>query len=203
MLNRNLVFRVSIVINIAWLLYVAMHLSGTANTGVEWVPASVDGSERGAEILNRIYTNRDEVSRNETETRPADSSARIFEESTSQKTPAPSTLPTTNKTASSTASIVELEKKLNAVPSEIDLINETLEITDENALAEPTLTRLRSLLACTDREFFSQTIQRGEFWVLKNYVRADHGIIMCHETITYTTHAGFEFLDNVLPLVER
>ncbi|OWR48595.1 N-acetyl lactosaminide beta-1,3-N-acetyl glucosaminyl transferase [Danaus plexippus plexippus] len=48
-----------------------------------------------------------------------------------------------------------------------------------------------------------QTLQRGDYWVLKNFVRADHGFIMCHESITYTTHAGFEFLDNVQPLVER
>lgn len=193
--RRNFIFRVSIVINIAVLLYAAMHLSVNTAPGVEWVPITVDGSERTGE-----YRYIQDL-RNETDPRIGESSMRNFEESTSQKTT--STMPTTNKTTSSTASNVDLEKKASAVPSEPDLTNETLDIVDENALSEATLTRLRSLLACTERDFLPQTIQRGEFWILKNYVRADHGAVSCHETVTYTTHAGFEFLDNVLPLVER
>lgn len=198
--RRNLIFRVSIVINIAVLLYAAMHLSGTTTPGGEWVPLSADGSERGADV--RFVA---QELRNDTDTRapPPDSSVRNLEESTSQKTP--STMPTTNKTVSSTASIAELEKKIPSVlPSELESTNETdLDIVDENALSDATLTRLRSLLLCNEKDFLPQMVQRGEFWVLKNYVRADHGPVSCHETITYTTHAGFEFLDNVQPLVER
>lgn len=193
--RRNLIFRVSIVFNIAVLLYAAVHYSGNSAPGVEWMPITVDGSERSAEFR---YL-REDV-RNETETRPAESSVRNLEESTSQKS-IPSTMPTVNKTASSTVS--DVEKKISAVPSEGNIINETLDIVDENALSESTLLRLRSLLACNEKDFLPETVQRGDFWVLKNYVRADHGTVLCHETITYTTHAGFEFLDNVLPLVER
>lgn len=197
--RRNFIFRVSIVINIAVLLYAAMHLSGSNPPGVEWVPITVDGSERSAEM--RLV--RDDV-RNDTEMRTAESSVRSFEESTSQKTP--STMPTTNKTASSTASIADIEKTMKSqdTSSDADLPIETLlDIVDENALSDTTLARLRTLLSCNDKDFLPEYLQRGEFWVLKNYVRADHGTILCHETITYTTHAGFEFLDNVLPLVER
>ncbi|CAB3237014.1 unnamed protein product [Arctia plantaginis] len=196
--RRNLIFRVSIVFNIAVLLYAAMQYSGNSAPGVEWMPITVDGSERSAELR---YLK--EEARNESETRSLDPNLR--EESTSLKA-VPSTMSTTNKTASSTsiyASIPDIEKKISAVPSEADITNETLDIVDENALSESTLLRLRSLLVCNERDFLPQTIQRGEFWVLKNYVRADHGTVLCHETITYTTHAGFEFLDNVLPLVER
>lgn len=196
--RRNLIFRVSIVFNIAVLLYAAMQYSGNSAPGVEWMPITVDGSERSAELR---YLK--EEARNESETRSSDPIIR--EESTSLKA-VPSTMSTTNKTASSTSmyvSIPDIEKKISAVPSESDITNETLDIVDENALSESTLLRLRSLLVCNERDFLPQTIQRGEFWVLKNYVRADHGTVLCHETITYTTHAGFEFLDNVLPLVER
>lgn len=199
MLNnrRNFVFRVSIFINIAVLLYAAMHLSSSNAPGVEWVPMTVDGSERSAEFR---YLNREEI-RNYTDTRPPDSSVRIIEESTSQKTP--STMPTTNKTASSTASLPELEKKLTVL-AEAEASNVTvLEIDDEDALNPATLAYLRTLLQCNDKDMSPQTIQRGEYWVLKNFVRADHGFIQCHESVTYTTHAGFEFLDNVQPLVER
>lgn len=194
--RRNFIFRVSIVINIAVILYAAMHLSGTTTSNGEWIPVTADGSER----TDFRYLNREDT-RNETETRPADSSVRIFEESTSQKSLAPSTVPTTKKTALSTASVADMEKKIRSL--ELDLTNDTLDIVDENVLSDTTQVRLRSLLACTDREFLSQTLQRGEYWVLKNYVRADHGMIQCQESVTYTTHAGFEFLDNVLPLVER
>lgn len=200
MLNnrRNFVFRVSIVINIAVLLYAAMHLSSNTSPGVEWVPITVDGSERSAEFR---YINREEI-RNYTDTRPPESSVRNLEESTSQKTP--STMPTTNKTASSTASIPETDKKLNSALPEPETSNGTvLEIDDEDALHPMTLNYLRTLLDCNDKDMLSQTVQRGDFWVLKNFVRADHGIIQCHESVTYTTHAGFEFLDNVQPLVER
>ncbi|VVC89571.1 unnamed protein product [Leptidea sinapis] len=195
--RRNLIFRVSIVINIAVLLYAAMHLSANTAPGVVWVPLTVDGSERSAEYR---YFNRDD--RNETETRPGDSSARSFEESTSQKTP--STMATTNKTASSTASIPEIEKKSISAAPEAEASNATLlEIDDEDSLSPTTQAYLRTLLGCNDKDMLPHTEQRGEFWVLKNYIRGDHGMISCHESVTYTTHAGYEFLDNVQPLVER
>ncbi|XP_015035287.2 beta-1,4-glucuronyltransferase 1 isoform X2 [Drosophila pseudoobscura] len=70
---------------------------------------------------------------------------------------------------------------------------------DEKELEE----RVRSLINCYDRDYHQQTLQRGDFWVLQNYVRAEHGEIKCHESITYTTHADYTFLDNLIPLLER
>lgn len=61
----------------------------------------------------------------------------------------------------------------------------------------------RLLIHCHDKEYEPQTVQRGDFWVLKNYVRADHGELRCFETLTYTTHADYTFLDNLIPLLER
>lgn len=61
----------------------------------------------------------------------------------------------------------------------------------------------RSLINCHNRGYLSETGQRGDFWVLKNYIRADHGELRCFETITYTTHADYTFLDNLIPLLER
>lgn len=63
--------------------------------------------------------------------------------------------------------------------------------------------RLRSILKCYDKPYEPETLQRGDFWVLKNYVRAEHGELKCHESITYTTHADYTFLDNLIPLLER
>lgn len=61
----------------------------------------------------------------------------------------------------------------------------------------------RLLIHCHDKEYEPQTVQRGDFWVLKNFVRADHGELRCFQTVTYTTHADFTFLDNLIPLLER
>ncbi|XP_055639777.1 beta-1,4-glucuronyltransferase 1 [Toxorhynchites rutilus septentrionalis] len=63
--------------------------------------------------------------------------------------------------------------------------------------------KLRSLLNCHDRDYEPYIGQRGDFWVLKNYIRAEHGELRCHETVTYTTHADYTFLDNLIPLLER
>ncbi|KAH8421167.1 hypothetical protein KR009_006992 [Drosophila setifemur] len=63
--------------------------------------------------------------------------------------------------------------------------------------------RVRLLINCFDQDYHQQTLQRGDFWVLRNYVRAEHGEIKCYESITYTTHADYTFLDNLVPLLER
>lgn len=70
---------------------------------------------------------------------------------------------------------------------------------DEKELDE----RVRTLLNCFEHDYNQQTLQRGDFWVLQNYVRAEHGQLKCHESITYTTHADYTFLDNLVPLLER
>lgn len=61
----------------------------------------------------------------------------------------------------------------------------------------------RLLLNCHNKNYQPYTEQRGDFWVLKNYIRAEHGELKCFETITYTTHADYTFLDNLVPLLER
>ena len=43
---------------------------------------------------------------------------------------------------------------------------------------------------------------RTKYWVLYNYIRATRQF-NCDETITYTTHGQFTFLDNLEPLLER
>lgn len=59
------------------------------------------------------------------------------------------------------------------------------------------------LLNCHNKDYEPFVEQRGDFWVLKNYIRAEHGELKCYETITYTTHADYTFLDNLIPLLER
>ncbi|KAH8418828.1 hypothetical protein KR222_008816, partial [Zaprionus bogoriensis] len=63
--------------------------------------------------------------------------------------------------------------------------------------------RLRQAIKCRDRPHLPHVKVHGNYWVLFNYIRADHGDIQCHAKVTYTTHADFRFLDNVMPLAKR
>lgn len=45
--------------------------------------------------------------------------------------------------------------------------------------------------------------QRGIYWVLENYVRANHGELRCTETLTFVTQGDYTFIDNIIPVLER
>ncbi|KAK4883547.1 hypothetical protein RN001_006866 [Aquatica leii] len=65
---------------------------------------------------------------------------------------------------------------------------------------EPNL--IQKITNCTDRPLEPSIEQRGEYWVLFNYVLASKRY-KCYESITYTTQGDYTFLDNIIPLVER
>lgn len=69
--------------------------------------------------------------------------------------------------------------------SELEILEKVLEITK-----------------CKDVNLTPSIKQRGNYWVLYNYVLADESF-HCYETITYTTQGDYTFLDNLVPLVER
>ncbi|XP_077284047.1 beta-1,4-glucuronyltransferase 1-like [Arctopsyche grandis] len=85
--------------------------------------------------------------------------------------------------------------------AEMDQIASATE--DETVLDSATLKVLESILGCQDKSFEPSVKQRGEYWVLYNFVRAEHGPLGCYETVTYTTHSDFTFLDNLVPLLEK
>lgn len=61
---------------------------------------------------------------------------------------------------------------------------------------------LEEVIKCHDRDQSHKTAQRGDFWVLYNYVTSSR-TFKCYESVTYTTHADYTFLDNLEPLLER
>lgn len=76
-----------------------------------------------------------------------------------------------------------------------------IEYTD-SSIAAATLKKIKDLTDCIDRPLDTYYQQRGDFWVLYNYVRAERRY-HCHESITYTTQSDFTFLDNLEILVDR
>ena len=74
----------------------------------------------------------------------------------------------------------------------------------EPATPAPTLQEkvYPDLHTCHTPALTPQPLLRGNHWILYNYAPADTQPA-CNESVTYTTHADFTFLDNIVPLVER
>ncbi|KFB38957.1 AGAP009404-PA-like protein [Anopheles sinensis] len=73
--------------------------------------------------------------------------------------------------------------------------------TDE-ASYEALLRRLKTILNCNTQKSDFQLETLGNYYALRNIVAAQQSV-ECYETITYTTHGEYMFLDNVVPLLER
>ncbi|XP_077266157.1 beta-1,4-glucuronyltransferase 1 isoform X2 [Temnothorax americanus] len=61
---------------------------------------------------------------------------------------------------------------------------------------------LRDAVPCHEKSTEPRRAQRGDYWVLYNYVPMSMAV-RCWESVTYTTHADYTFLDNLEPLLER
>lgn len=72
----------------------------------------------------------------------------------------------------------------------------------ERAEMNAKLDRVKKLTKCLDKPLLFQGWQRGDYWVLYNYVQAKRQF-KCHESITYTTHADYSLMGNLVPLLKR
>ncbi|CAH0559039.1 unnamed protein product [Brassicogethes aeneus] len=62
--------------------------------------------------------------------------------------------------------------------------------------------KVLDIIKCMDKPMAAKTQQRGDYWVLYNYITPEKKF-RCHESITYTTHADYSFMDNLVPLLDR
>lgn len=86
---------------------------------------------------------------------------------------------------------------------EEDLIERALTTLEAESTSELTiLEKVLEITKCKDVNLTPSIKQRGNYWVLYNYVLAEDSF-HCYETITYTTQGDYTFLDNLIPLVER
>ncbi|XP_058819198.1 beta-1,4-glucuronyltransferase 1-like [Topomyia yanbarensis] len=82
--------------------------------------------------------------------------------------------------------------------------NQHSPITQQYVNQSQLMEQLRSLYDCKSVDDSYRIEQRGNFWVLKNFITPDREQpLRCYETITYTTHADYRFLENIVPLLER
>ncbi|XP_058058639.1 beta-1,4-glucuronyltransferase 1-like [Anopheles bellator] len=68
---------------------------------------------------------------------------------------------------------------------------------------EALLSRLKTILSCHTGQTQVPWIEsHGGYYLLRNFVQAEEHV-ECYETVTYTTHGDYTFLDNLIPLLER
>lgn len=90
--------------------------------------------------------------------------------------------------------------RISGLLSSLVVLTFVLEIS---CLENGTLAKLKKFVNCESKAYKSSNAIYKDYWVLENYVMADHGDIPCYSNVTYTTHADYTYLDNVVPLLER
>lgn len=210
--RRNWVLRLSIILNIAVLLYVGTHIA-SKNGGVDFIeelqasgrnlasidisqlplePASSGGNSAVAAPKFVVIDNTDKiaVATSQADTESKESPTLVPASSSVISTKKP-TKPSSSAATSEQSVVMDLRDQKVSQP-----VQEALQ--SENV----TLRKVEDVVKCHDRNTDPRTAQRSDFWVLYNYIPASRKF-RCHETVTYTTHADYTFLDNLAPLLER
>lgn len=72
----------------------------------------------------------------------------------------------------------------------------------DNANSLNTYQKVYDVSECRDKPLEPSFKQRGEHWVLYNYVKAEKNY-KCYESVTYSTQGDYSFLDNLITIVDR
>lgn len=96
----------------------------------------------------------------------------------------------------------EQHAKSNANSIEIEVDAAAILTTVETDTELEVFEKVVEVTNCKDVNLTPAIKQRGNYWVLYNYIVADESF-HCYETVTYTTQGDYTFLDNLIPLVER
>lgn len=214
--RRNWVLRLSIILNVAVLLYVGTHIA-SKNGGVDFIeelqasgrnlasidisqlplePASSSGGGAAAVASPKFVAVVDNTDKSAAATSQSDAESK---ESPTPLLPASSSVISTKKPTKPSSSVATSEQSVV-----MDLRDQKVSqpVPPEAAPQNVTLRTLEDVVKCHDRNTDPRTAQRSDFWVLYNYVPARRKF-RCHESVTYTTHADYTFLDNLAPLLER
>jgi len=209
--RRNWVLRFSIFLNIVVLLYVGRHFA-SKNGAIDFIEelqasgrnlASIDISQIPLEPVsaggNSAATKFVILDNTDSETSRGQSNTE------SKHSPI---VPGSDVASSSVISTKKPTKPSSVPTSEESVIMDLRDDKNSQQMPEPpqnnngTLKNLEDVVKCHDKSTDPRTAQRSDFWVLYNYVPATRKF-RCHESITYTTHADYTFLDNLVPLLER
>ncbi|XP_032680560.1 beta-1,4-glucuronyltransferase 1 [Odontomachus brunneus] len=201
--RRNWALRLSVVLNVCVLLYVCTNI-GSSGPWIEEPPTNW-----AAPLQSDTYSTIDLV--NGTQKGAASSSAAsaasvgAIKDATAPKTngavaaavAAAATGPFRSKLLVTTT---PNGAKVEALDKSEHSHNQT--VRNGTTVARPAAMSLKEAIPCNEKSTEPRRAQRGDYWVLYNYVPMSMAV-RCWESVTYTTHADYTFLDNLEPLLER
>ncbi|XP_075227166.1 beta-1,4-glucuronyltransferase 1 isoform X2 [Lycorma delicatula] len=183
--RRNWVLRLSIVLNLVVLFYFGTHIA-SRNGGSDFIEElQAEGRSLALEMAEETEDSRklrDVLSPSSPSVHTASQPQGTTSVSGGKSVRASTTVATSTERKVPSVALLPVSSALKAEP--------------------PIEHTLQELIPCNDRKRESRTAQRGDYWVLYNYVQAEYQP-HCWETLTYTTHADYTFLDNLEPLLER
>ncbi|XP_008559945.1 beta-1,4-glucuronyltransferase 1 [Microplitis demolitor] len=200
--RRNWALRLSVVVNICVLLYICVHFKTAA-----WVEdaSNWDNSSGSSvqEVSNDIQANSNNNNNNQSSqtTRLSSSVEGRFSRLISKVKDKP-----TESIEASKA--IENKEQTNHKSETAQSSSLFLSGQESSPLAQPSAAAvtsslsLKDIIKCNDKSLEARIAQRGDYWVLYNYVPMSI-YVGCWESVTYTTHADFTFLDNLEPLLRR
>ncbi|XP_076757458.1 beta-1,4-glucuronyltransferase 1 [Xylocopa sonorina] len=192
-LRRNWALRVSVVLNVCVLLYVCAHF-GSSGPWIEEPPTNwaaplqsetfsgvdiLNGTQKGA-TLSVVPATKDANGK----------SVRGGNTTSLARTRLITTRPTPNEAKAEIAEISDKSEHRS---------NQTAK--SGTPIVQSTMS-LKEAVSCNEKSSEPRRAQRGDYWVLYNYVPMSMAV-RCWESVTYTTHADYTFLDNLEPLLER
>ncbi|PSN44806.1 hypothetical protein C0J52_25714 [Blattella germanica] len=214
--RRNWVLRLSIILNIAVLLYVGTHIA-SKNGGVDFIE-ELQASGRNLATIDINQISMESASSGSSGGNPSpaklivveslDRSATATSQVNAEDKESPSVVPASDVISSSV--VISTKKPTKSpVSSEQSVVmdlrdqrSSQLQVPEPSVNENGTLNKLEDVVKCHDKSMVPRIAQRSDFWVLYNYIPASRKF-RCHETITYTTHADYTFLDNLVPLLDR
>ncbi|KAK0167543.1 hypothetical protein PV327_004928 [Microctonus hyperodae] len=192
--RRNWALRLSIILNICVLLYVCVHFGSSG----PWVDdGSMNWESQPLQQVQSVTKNA-----NESQRPPGTITTNVEAKLTKTKSETNNKLPPIVK--------VEATNRIKSENNEDNGVNKAdanrplAQFNQESSpLAQPSVTMtIKDAIPCIQNSLKPKRAQRGDYWVLYNYVPMSMSV-QCWESITYTTHADFTFLDNLEPLLKR
>ncbi|XP_023290426.1 beta-1,4-glucuronyltransferase 1 isoform X2 [Orussus abietinus] len=202
--RRNWALRLSVVLNVCVLLYVCAHF-GSSGPWIEEQPTNwaaplaeafgasegINGTRESPSAASSLPSSQASVPGKST--KEAKEARPVQATSTGNGSKVGATVPNPRARLSPVTLAEAPKERLDA--------HEPTENLTSAQEKQPPLS-LREAVACNDKSVEPRMAQRGDYWVLYNYVPMSMSV-RCWESVTYTTHADYTFLDNLEPLLER
>lgn len=212
--RRNWVLRLSIILNVIVLFYVGTHYVSYNNVDLI---EDVQATGRNVAVIeyNTNLNGQNSLQQNRETKAFYSQTKRYYEPSGKVQENQMNRTSEIQVTGEETAKSVEVDSAIMSIPAkdvdqngpkttQVDL-NASTAYAETVSISRGTTQSKRTLdevIKCHDRDQTPRTAQRGDFWVLYNYILSSR-TFRCYETVTYTTHSDYSFLDNLEPLLER